>query len=388
MLHRVLNLKIPQGQSLFLWGSRKTGKSTYLKERFPKSLYIDFLKQDVFLRYTKNPSLLRQELEHASRDHPIIIDEIQKIPEMLDEVHWMIENYKGISFILCGSSLRKLKNAGANLLGGRAWRQLFFPLCYPELPSFDLLKIFNQGLIPSHYLESNREMAFYGLEGYLADYLIPEIQQESRIRQLGAFNRFLEAIAYSNGEMINYSNIARECMIRVGTVQLYIDLLIDMLLGHVIFPYTKTKSRQLILSTPKFYFFDTGLVNFLRERTIKTLKGSDAGHNLEHYVFLELMAYRELNKKRYAVNYWRTKTGLEVDFILAKGQVALEVKISASVDKSDIKGLIAFAEEHKPTYAAVVCLEPRERFIKIGDTSIHIIPVETFLKNLWAGKVV
>ncbi|MBM3610441.1 MAG: ATP-binding protein [Alphaproteobacteria bacterium] len=388
MLQRVLNLKIPKGQSLFLWGGRKTGKSTYLKEHFPESPYIDFLKRDIFLRYNSNPSLLREELYHVSHDHPIIIDEIQKIPEMLDEVHWMIENYKGISFILCGSSFRKLKNAGANLLGGRAWRQLFFPLCYPELPSFDLLKIFNQGLIPSHYLETNREMAISGLEGYLADYLIPEIQQESRIRQLGAFNRFLEAISYSNGEMLNYSNIARECMISVGIVQLYVDLLIDMLLGYVIFPYTKTKSRQLIVAAPKFYFFDTGLVNFLRERSIETLKGSEAGHNLEHYVFLELMAYRELNKKRYTINYWRTKTGLEVDFILGKGHVALEIKISALIDKSDIRGLIAFTEEYKPTYAAVVCLEPKERFMKVGDQIIHIVPVETFLKNLWAGRVI
>lgn len=387
MLKRKLTLNLPASQSIFLWGARKTGKSTFLKSMFPDSMYIDFLQQDVSLRYSKNPSLLRQELESNPNklDHPIIIDEIQKVPEMLDEVHWMIENYKGISFILCGSSLRKLKHMGSNLLGGRAWRQLFLPLCYPEFPKFDLLRIFNHGLIPSHYL--SEEIPTHSLEGYVANYLIPEIQWESRIRQIGSFNRFLEAIAFSNGEMLNYSNIARECAVTVRTVQLYVDLLVDMLLGYMILPYAKSVSRQLIVSAPKFYFFDTALVNFLRERTIQSLKGPEAGHTFEHYVFLELLAYKELNQKRYEINYWRTKTGLEVDFVLKKGSVALEVKISDSIDKRDLHGLIAFTEEHKPAFSAVVCLEKRARQIKVNDCIIQILPIEEFLKKLWAGEI-
>lgn len=364
MINRVLSL--PLGQSLFLWGAKKTGKTTYLKERFPESPVIN-LAGEGFLKYSKNPSCLREELLLLSCNHPIIIEEIQAIPEILDEVHWMIE--QGLSFILCGSNFRKLKKG--NLLGGRAWRQIFLPLCYPELPTFDLLKIFNHGLIPSHYFSEDPVPL-------LRDYVSKEI--ESDIRLVGAFNRFLDSMAHRNGEMLNYSSIARECMVNVGTIQLYVEILIDLFLGWVIFPYTKTNSRQLITNAPKFYFFDTGIVTFLREQKIRTLKGAE--DHLKHYIFLELMAYKEINKKRYSVQYWRTKTGLEVDFVLAKGRIALNVLTS----KSDLRGLIAFTKEHRPAYAAVICLEPQERFIKIGDQTIHIVPVEAFLKNLWAGE--
>ena len=160
MLNRYLELDLPEGKSLFLWGARKTGKSTYLKNRFPNSFYIDLLHHSTFLRYSKTTGTLKEEIEAQNNLHqPIIIDEVQKVPEILDEVHHIIENNKNISFILCGSSLRKLKQTGSNLLGGRAWRQLFLPLCYPELPEFDLLKIFNYGLLPEHYLQ--RGQVFY-----------------------------------------------------------------------------------------------------------------------------------------------------------------------------------------------------------------------------------
>lgn len=387
MLKRILTLDLPEGQSLFLWGARKTGKSTFLKEQFPDVLYIDFLQHDVYLRYSKRPSQLREELSTLDpKPSRIILDEVQKIPEILDEVHWMIENFKGISFILCGSSLRKLKHEGANLLGGRAWRQVFLPLCYPELPSFDLLRIFNHGLLPAHYL--SKSIPTRSLQAYIVDYLIPEIQWESRIRQMGSFNRFLDAIAFSNGEALNYTNIARECAVNARTVQAYVDLLVDMLLGYLVFPYTRSKSRQMIMSTPKFFFFDPGIVSMLKGQTHDQLKGADAGHLLEQYVFLELVAYREMHQMRYEINYWRTKSGLEVDFILNRGAVALEVKISNFVDRRDIHGLIEFTKENKPEFSAVVCLEPKHRIITIDDVSIHILPLEEFLKMLWKGEVV
>lgn len=204
MLKRILDLALPKGISLFLWGAHKTGKSTFLKQKYPNSLRIDLLQNEICMYYLKNPETLREEIL-ALKDNsqfPIIIDEIQKVPALLDEIHWLLESGNNYSFILCGSSLRKLKHSGANLLGGRAWRQIFTPLVYPELPDFDLLKIFNNGLLPEHYLsidDSSRS-----LKSYILDYLIPEIQWESRIRNLGAFSRFLEAMAFSNGELLRY----------------------------------------------------------------------------------------------------------------------------------------------------------------------------------------
>ena len=389
MLTRFLKLDLPQGKSLFLWGARQTGKSTFLKLHYPNSLWIDLLKNDTFLFYNRQPYRLREEilsLPQETLSHPIIIDEIQKIPPLLDEIHWLIENGpKPCSFILCGSSLRRLKHEGANLLGGRAWRQNFLPLCYPELPGFDLLRILNHGLLPQNYLSETPKRE---LEGYLADYLIPEVQWESRIRQLGAFGRFLEAIAYSNGEIVNYSNIARETGVSVKTVQAYVELLVEMLIGHLIFPFAKSESRQLIMSAPKFYFFDTGIVRALKNNTtITAIKGADAGHAIEHYIFLELLAYKELTHADFDIKYWRTKSGLEVDFILKQGNVALEVKISHPIEKPDINGLIEFSKEHRPERRIVVSQEPRKRIMTVDDITVEIFPVEEFLKDLWAGKI-
>ncbi len=388
MLKRCLKLNLPQKQSLFLWGARKTGKSTYLKANFPESIYYDFLRHDHYLDYSSNPSALREEIQElASKGitSPIILDEIQKIPAMLDEVHWMIENL-GVNFILCGSSLRKLKHTGANLLGGRAWRQLFFPLVYPEFPKFDLLRIFNHGLIPSHYLSEVHPIQ--SLQGYIVDYLIPEIQWESRIRQMGRFQKFLEAASFSNGQMVNFTNIARECGINKKTVQSYFELLVEMLLGYIVLPFTKRRSRQIITSTPKFYFFDTGLVNFLLKREISQLKGAEAGQSFEHYIFLELLAYKELNQKLYDIEYWRTNSGIEVDFILARGKVAIEAKIGRPIQKRDLAGLRVFAQDYKPEKTILVCLEPRPRLVKHDGTEINIMPVEYFLKELWAGRII
>lgn len=384
MLNRQLKLDIPKEKSLFLWGARKTGKSTYLKKCFPSSFYIDLLHHSTFLRYSKSTGILQEEIEaYGDLSQPIIIDEVQKIPEILDEVHFLIENNKNISFILCGSSLRKLKHTGSNLLGGRAWRQLFLPLCYPELPKFDLLKIFNYGLLPEHYLSSS--IPIRNLEGYVVDYIIPEVQWEGRIRNLGAFSRFLEAIAFSNGEVLNYSNIARECHVNLKTVQGYTELMCDMLLGYIIRPFAPKTSRQLIISSPKFYFFDTSIPLYLLQKEIKMLKGADAGHAFEHYIFLELKAYQELNKKRYDISYWRTKNGAEVDFIIGKGEVAIEVKISSSIPKKELKNIMEFTKEFNPKHSIVVSLEENKRIIKFADQKIVIYPVEEFLSDLWNG---
>jgi predicted AAA+ superfamily ATPase len=231
-IKRYLNLSLPLGQSAFLWGPRKAGKSTFLKQHYPHSPYYDLLDSSIYLKFLEAPYTLRQELSlipENKRDVPIIIDEVQKVPLLLDEVHGIIESMKPTSFILCGSSTRKLRRSGANFLGGRAWRYSFFPFVFPELPQFDLLHIFQTGLLPSHFLYPSS--AQKSIKSYITDYLVQEIQYEGSVRNLRAFLKFLDVMAYSQGEMINFSNIARDCAVDAKTIKAYFEILQDMLLG-------------------------------------------------------------------------------------------------------------------------------------------------------------
>ncbi|WP_245969289.1 ATP-binding protein [Candidatus Rickettsia colombianensi] len=237
--------------------------------------------------------------------------------------------------------------------------------------------------MPEHYLSS--PVPIRNLEGYVVDYIIPKVQWEGRIRNLGAFSRFLKVIAFSHGAILNYSNIARECHVNIKTVQGYTELMCDMLLGYVIRPFTPKTSRQLIISSPKFYFFDTSIPLYLLQKEIKLLKGADAGHAFEHYIFLALKAYQELNKKCYDISYWRTKSGAEVDFIVGKGEVAIEVKINSSIQKKELNGIMEFTKEFNPKHSIVVSLEENKRIIKSVDQKIVIYPVEEFLSDLWNG---
>jgi predicted AAA+ superfamily ATPase len=380
-------MELPKKQSAFLWGARKTGKSTYLKTYFPQSVYYDLLKSDIYLRFAKHTSLFREEILALSAqdlEYPIIIDEVQKVPLLLDEVHWLIENTEA-SFILCGSSARKLKQSGVNLLGGRAWSYHFYPLVYPELTDFNLLKVLNCGTIPSHYTTTNIKKS---LKAYIEDYLTQEIKAEGLVRNLPAFARFLDSIGFSHGEMTNYSNIARECGVDSKTVKEYYQILIDTLLGYYIYPYHKRVKRDIILSTPKFYLFDIGVANALARRTLEVTRGASAGKAFEHFIMLELMAYKHLNDCDFNITYWRTKTGLEVDFILSNAEIAIEVKVSDRVRTPDLKGIVAFAEEHQPRASYIVALEPVARKVTLGSVEIMILPYEKFLKALWAGEII
>ncbi len=385
---RLLRLKLPKNQSAFLWGARKTGKSTYLKDHFTHSVFYDLLKTDLFFDLLKNPSRLREEILALSKDalqYPIIIDEVQKIPSLLDEIHWLIENTDAY-FILCGSSARKLKTTGANLLGGRAWRYTFFPLVYPEITDFDLLKVLNYGSIPSHYDSKNPKKS---LKSYVGDYLTEEIKQEGLVRSFPAFARFLDSVGYSNGQMINYTNIARECGVDMKTVKEYYQILFDTLLGYFLLPYRKQMKRELITAVPKFYLFDVGVGNILARRSIEEIKGDLAGRMLEHYILTELIAYKGLNDLDFDLSYWRTKTGLEVDFIISDSSiVAIEVKVSNEIKKNDLRGLIAFAQEHPESKNIVVCSTPRARVKIYEGIEVHILPIMSFLKKLWNKEIV
>jgi len=383
-IKRMLNMKLPIHQSAFLWGARKTGKTTYLKEKFPKSIVYDFLKSDLFFEISKDPSRLREQLlaqEDEALTEPVILDEVQKIPQVLDEVHWLIEN-KGLRFILCGSSARKLKKGHANLLGGRAWRYELFPLVSREIEEFNLQRALNHGLIPSHYLQ-NYEDCKKSQEAYVRDYLKEEIFAEGLTRNIPAFSRFFDAFGYSHGELTNYCNIARDCGVNSKTVKEYYQILVDTLLALRVEPYKKRQSRQVITKASKYYMFDVGIAGYLTKRHIAELKGEGFGKAFEHFLLMEIVAYRSYSGKDFAINFWRTKSGLEVDFVLGTGEVALEIKGSGHVDKSDMHGLDAFTEAYSPKKSILVCNEKEKRL----HGKIEILPWETFLRELWSGKV-
>ena len=376
-------MALPPGQSAFLWGARKTGKSTYLRKQFPQSLVFDFLDTDLVLELSKRPALLRERLlaqDSAVLKQPIILDEVQKVPHILDEVHGLIENRK-LQFVLCGSSARKLKRGQANLLGGRAWRFEMFPLVSAEVNNIDLLRALNHGLIPSHYLEDRYQKS---LRAYSTDYLKEEVFAEGLTRNIPAFSRFFEAMGYSHGELTNFSNISRECGVDSKTVKEYYQILEDTLLGTMIAPFKRRQSRQVISQAPKFYLFDVGVAGALTSRHLTEERGELFGKAFEHFIFMELRAHRSLSELNYPINFWRTKSGLEADFVLGGGQVAIEVKGSNRVERSELRPLMAFRDEYAPRQILVVCNERAER---IHD-GIRILPWRILLRELWEGKII
>ena len=384
MFTRILKLNIENNNSAFLWGPRKTGKSFLLGQLFAESTSFDFLKSDLLFRFSKNPSLLREELLHLEASgklkQPIILDEVQKVPSILDEVHWMMENKKW-QFILCGSSPRKLKRGHANLLGGRAWRFEMFPLVTAEIPGFDLLTALNHGLIPSHYTEKNYKRS---LKAYVNDYLKEEIMSEGLVRNLSGFARFLDSVGYSHGEMVNFLNISRDCGVDAKTVKAYYQILVDTMLGVFIYPFAKKSGRQIIMSTPKFYLFDVGVAGHLLKREILEERGDAFGRAFEHFILMELLAYRSYSEKDFKIDYWRTKDGTEVDFVLDDGKIAIEVKGGRNIDSSSIRPLRVFTEEYKPEKTILVNNETMPRLID----NIELTPWKVFLENLWAGKII
>lgn len=382
---RYLNLNLPKPYSSFLWGARKTGKSTYLKQTFPNSFYVNLLKPNDFRRYVNNPHYLREELLAAPKgilNYPIILDEVQKVPQLLNEVHWMIENIKGIQFILCGSSIRKVKQSSSNLLRGRAWRTMFMPLCFPELKKLEWDKIMNRGLLPSHYLSS---YAHKLLSSYVIDYLLLEAHIEASLRSSQGFSRFLDVLGFCQGELLNYSNISRNCGIDAKTIKTYFEILSDMHLGYFVYPFSKQVSRQIIKEVPKFYLMDTGLSHHLKKYKFTEFRGFDAGKAFEHYVLLELMAYKLLNNLDYNIHFWRTQDGIhEVDFVLNEGQIAIACKITLPITRRDLKSLLFFGSEHQAKLHAVT-LESRKRLMTIDSQEVIIWPIEDFLNALWGG---
>jgi len=366
-------------ESLFLWGARQTGKSTLLKAIFPDSLWFDLLQTDVFARLQRNPAQLREIVLADTRKTPVIIDEIQRIPELLNEIHWLIENNR-TRFILSGSSPRKILRSGANLLGGRALRYELFPLISQEIPDFDLLRAINNGLLPRHYLSVNPQKL---LSSYIGSYLNDEIMAEAKIRNITSFAKFLEAAAFSNGEIVNYTNIASDCGVSANTVREYFQILVDTMTGRFLPSFQKKPKRRVILS-PKFYFFDIGITNHLLKRG-KIERGNEAfGKAFEHFIYLEIYAHRSYSDLNYLISYWRTASQLEIDFVLGDHEVAIEVKATENANSRHLNGLRKFAEEYTVKKSILISNDPFPR--QIDD--ILILPWNIFIQKLWAGEII
>jgi predicted AAA+ superfamily ATPase len=379
MYLRRLTLEDENNDSVFLWGARQTGKTTLLEQLYPQAKYYDLLQAHEFERLLRDPSLLSQELAYLKEGDLVIIDEVQKVPHLLDEVHSLIHR-KNLRFILSGSSPRRLKRSGANLLGGRALKKILYPLVSAEIPDFDLIKAVNNGMIPRHYMVNNPWERF---RAYIGVYLNEEIREEALSRNLRTFSRFLEVAAISNGEMIVYKNIAQDCGIDYRTVKDYFEILVDTLTGYFIPGFTSTVKRRAI-QAPKFYYFDVGIINYLLSRK-NLLPGSESfGRSFEHFIIQELIAYLGYTQSSEHLTYWRTSSGYEVDAIIGEGRIAIEIKSTDEVKSRHLKGLKAFLDDFPQAKAIVVSLDKHPRILN----GVEIIPAMQFLKALWNAEII
>ena len=374
MLERILRIDKELDGSIFLFGARQTGKSTALRMQFPDAIYIDLLDTSLKSRFRRRPSLVYEMLHDKAEGTLVIIDEIPEVPELLSEVHRLISEC-GIVFILCGSSARKLKRKGKNTLGGRALPVYMYPLVSKEIPDFDIDRAVNYGMLPSHYLAKNptRQLA-----AYIEVYLKEEIREEALVRNLGAFQRFLEVAALTDGEMVNNNNIAQDCGVSASTVSSYFDILEDTLIGFRIPAFRKVMKRRLV-QAPRFYYFDIGITNHLLHRKELVRGTTDYGHAFEHLVIQELVAWQHYMHSEEELSYWRTYTGIEVDAVLGDGRAAIEIKSVEEVLPRHLKGLKTFADEYPKSRRIIVSLDVINR-VTDGIECLH---VTDFFKQLW-----
>lgn len=387
MLQRIAPLPLDPKESFFLWGPRKTGKSFLIKHLYPSIWRLDLLNTDNYAKYSVRPALFREECLARAHNAPtdprfVLIDEIQKVPALLDEVQLLIEDHQFI-FGLCGSSARKLKRGHANLLGGRALRYELRGLVYPELGDlFDLRRVLNRGVLPSHYL-SDQHRKFS--EAYIRDYLAEEIAAEGLVRNLPVFADFLRSAAFSDTEIVNFTNIASDCGVSSKTVKEYFHILHDTLIGEFLPAYVQRPKRKVI-HAPKFYFFDVAIPNVLTRRGTLELGSEAAGKAFENYLFHELKSYILYKEKSASLYYWKlADSGREVDFVINDCEVVIEAKATTKIRAEHLKGLRELKVDHPSvTQRILVCLEEMPR---LTDDGIRILPYRDFLQALWQGEL-
>ena len=379
MYHRIFDIENRLDEAMFLFGGRQTGKSTLLKERFPKAVYIDLLKSDVRNRFKQHPEEFRESLLRYPPETLVIVDEIQKVPDLLDEVHWLMVE-KGLWFILSGSSARKIKKSGANNLGGRAIPEILFPLVSAEIPDFDLERAVQNGMIPRHYMVAN---ARNRMRAYIDLYLKEEIIEEALVQNVDEFVRFMEVAAIMDGDILNYENVASDCEVSANTVKAYYKILVDTLLGFEVPAYRKVIKRKLYKS-PRFYYFDVGIANHLTKRYHLAPKTPEYGHAFEHLIMQEIVAYLGYTNSDEELTYWHTYENLEVDAVIGDARVAIEIKSKEHIDHDDKKGVTEFAKEHPDTKQIIVSKDRISR--RSGDVDLYY--VTDFFKALWAGEII
>jgi predicted AAA+ superfamily ATPase len=377
-IDRALNLPILLAKkSHFLFGARGTGKTKLIEHSFSQGsiLSLDLLNDDIYSRLLRRPALIDELVGSASL---VVVDEIQRLPNLLNEVHRMIES-KNIRFLLTGSSARKLKKGGANLLGGRAWESKLFPLTSFELKEhFQLERYLSQGGLPAIYFSQYPQDE---LKNYLSLYLKEEIAGEALVRKIDHFARFLDTAGLSSSKEINYEQIGSDAGVPPRTVASYFEILEDTLIGFQVRPYSKTKKRKAV-SRSKFYMFDVGVAGAMAKRG-PVVEGSEAfGDAFEHFIAQELRAYLSYNGSDLQLMYWRTTSQHEVDFIVGD-HCAIEVKSTERVSERHLSGLKALMEEGKVKKYLLVSREPLKRTEK----NIEILPWKDFLRELWEGRL-
>lgn len=384
MFSRYYQLDKELDTSVFLFGARQTGKTTLLLQQFPNAEYIDLLDSVTLRKFSNYPETLFEMYKDCDSNTVVIIDEIQQVPLLLNEVHRLIHK-RGIRFILCGSSARKLRRKGYNTLGGRALPCYLYPLVSAEIPDFDIDTALTKGMLPAFYTAKN---AYRLLASYLDVYLRQEIKEEALVRNLSNFQRFLDAAALTDGEIVNYNNIATDCGVSANSVKEYFSILEDTLVGYMIPAFAKRVKRRIVLS-PKFYFFDIGVTNYLLHRKEVVRGTTEYGHAFEHFVMQELIAYIGYTHNDNRLSYWRTKDGVEVDAVIGNdllggAKLAIEIKSTEDVQNKHLKGLRTFADEHPDCRRIVVALD---RFTRRTEDNIEIMYVYDFLRQLWSGKL-
>jgi predicted AAA+ superfamily ATPase len=385
IISRALALPDLSKHSVFLWGPRRTGKSFWIRTHLPEAPLLDLLQTDTFAEYAARPSLLRERFgvtRAAGHRQPVVIDEIQKIPALLDEVHWLIENRR-LTFLLTGSSARKLRRGHANLLAGRARRREMRPLCFPEVNDIDMKAVAVSGLLPPHYLSKE---PLEEIRAYVSDYLKEEIVAEALTANLPAFAEFLRVVALTNSELLNYTNVASETGVSAKSVRSYFEILEDTLLGFRLEPWTRSRKRRMIL-TDKFYLFDVGITNYLARRAPQP-GTPEFGKSFEHYILMELVAFRSYRAPDMEIRYWRTSTGREVDFIVNDKEFAIEVKSSPRVSDAKIRDLTALAEDGPVQRRLVICMERQRREVRDAYGAVTLMPWKEFLAELWDGNLI
>ena len=383
MFNRNLILPEAGAESFFLWGPRQTGKSTLLRQTYKNARWVDLLKSEEFRRYLAHPEVLREEIEATATDpgQQIVIDEIQKAPALLDEVHWLIENH-GLHFALCGSSARKVKRGAANLLGGRAIRYELHGLCAGELGrDFELDRLLNHGYLPRIY-QADRPNRM--LDAYIADYLKEEVAAEGLVRSLPTFSDFLDIAAFSDGQIVNFSNIARDCGVSSHTVKNYFRILEDTLLASWLPAYRRRPKRRVI-SAPKFYFSDVGIVNRLARRGELLVGSENYGKAFENWVFHELSTYLSYNESDAKLSYWRLASGVEVDFVLGDMHIAIEAKSTARTHDGHLKGLRSIITDYPRIQRRIVV--SREARARRTSDGIEVMPAADFVERLWGADI-